>query len=223
MERSFTLKLLPFFSSVVIYFKTHVFAASDPSYRKAILKCLPIYCLVYIAVSNRKMSSESKGFSKKIAIGLALSSVGDAFLVWPDLFLPGMLAFSLAHMVYISNFGWKPLFPKLGVILYFFVFIIISILVTGLDDIFIVAVPAYALLLTTMAWRATARYLTSPSRWRLISALGSVLFLLSDAVLGVNKFLTPIPYGEFIVMMTYYGAQLCISLGTFEVVLKKQK
>ncbi|XP_065557558.1 lysoplasmalogenase TMEM86A-like isoform X2 [Artemia franciscana] len=188
MERSFTLKLLPFFSSVVIYFKTHVFAASDPSYRKAILKCLPIYCLVYIAVSNRKMSSESKGFSKKIAIGLALSSVGDAFLVWPDLFLP-----------------------------------VISILVTGLDDIFIVAVPAYALLLTTMAWRATARYLTSPSRWRLISALGSVLFLLSDAVLGVNKFLTPIPYGEFIVMMTYYGAQLCISLGTFEVVLKKQK
>ena len=71
----------------------------------------------------------SKRFSKKIAIGLALSSAGDAFLVWPDLFLPGMLAFSLAHMVYISNFGWRPLFPKPGALFYFLVFI--SILSTS--------------------------------------------------------------------------------------------
>jgi uncharacterized membrane protein YhhN len=44
-------------------------------------------------------------------------------------------------------------------------------------------------------------------------AVGAILFLISDSVLAVNKFKTPVPYRDFIVWSTYYTGQYGIAIG----------
>lgn len=54
-------------------------------------------------------------------------------------------------------------------------------------------------------------------RWKVkgyyFVVIGALLFLISDATLGYAKFVAPIEYSGFIVMLTYCAAQLCIAHG----------
>ena len=47
----------------------------------------------------------------------------------------------------------------------------------------------------------------SAARW---VAVGACVFMLSDALIAVNKFLTPVPLVSFWILLTYYAAQLLI-------------
>jgi uncharacterized membrane protein YhhN len=44
-------------------------------------------------------------------------------------------------------------------------------------------------------------------------AVGAILFLISDSLLAVNKFKTPVPYRDFLVWSTYYAGQYGIAIG----------
>jgi uncharacterized membrane protein YhhN len=70
-----------------------------------------------------------------------------------------------------------------------------------------VPVAAYVLVIATMAAQAwgRAKHLgTAGSRWL---AWGSVLFMLSDTLLAVDKFVSPLPVAGLWVLATYYLAQ----------------
>ena len=43
-------------------------------------------------------------------------------------------------------------------------------------------------------------------------AAGAALFLLSDMILSWNKFVSPVPYSNILIMTTYYSGQLLIWL-----------
>ena len=45
-----------------------------------------------------------------------------------------------------------------------------------------------------------------------LAIIGAILFMLSDACIAINKFLRPIPYRDFMVMSSYYAAQLLLAL-----------
>ncbi|CAH1256384.1 TMEM86A [Branchiostoma lanceolatum] len=47
---------------------------------------------------------------------------------------------------------------------------------------------------------------------KLCACVGALLFIISDTLLGVNKFRIPIPYNRALIMTTYYAAQLGIAL-----------
>ena len=49
--------------------------------------------------------------------------------------------------------------------------------------------------------------------WRKIyAAIGATLFVISDTVLAINKFCSPVAGERYIVMVTYFAAQLLIAL-----------
>lgn len=70
-----------------------------------------------------------------------------------------------------------------------------------------VGVGLYAVIISTMMLSA---FLTG-NRW---ISLGAVLFVLSDYALAVNMFVTDIPYEKYIIMVTYFLAQLIFFLAT---------
>ena len=61
----------------------------------------------------------------------------------------------------------------------------------------------YAGLITVMMWSALMQ-----KDW--MWGIGAILFVFSDSVIAINKFVSPVPDERFLIMATYYAAQLLI-------------
>lgn len=57
-------------------------------------------------------------YARRIALGLALSALGDALLVFPAYFVAGMGAFAAAHGAYLAAFRFEPRAPRLAAACY---------------------------------------------------------------------------------------------------------
>lgn len=71
-------------------------------------------------------------------------------------------------------------------------------------------VVVYALCIILMAYSAFIK----SNRWQ---AAGAILFLLSDTVLGWNRFVSHLPQASLMILVPYYAAQgliFCGSLST---------
>ena len=72
-------------------------------------------------------------------------------------------------------------------------------------------VVIYALVLVVMGWQAAEQWWVLRDGSAFLAMVGALLFMLSDAILALNKFRAPIPQHDLIIMTTYYGAQLLIA------------
>lgn len=86
------------------------------------------------------------------------------------------------------------------------------------QGLFAFTVPAYAVLLMTMAWRGVDKARSkSARRFEALAGVGAVLFAVSDVVLALNVFKVlelNKKLAQVLVMTTYYAAQWCITLTT---------
>ena len=69
-------------------------------------------------------------------------------------------------------------------------------------------VAAYMCALTGMSLTAA---LAGFRRWWVV--IGAALFMLSDSLIAVGKFMSPIAYSDYVIWATYYTAQVFIALG----------
>ena len=77
----------------------------------------------------------------------------------------------------------------------------------------------YNALICTMAWCAFARTKLSEGLWtwpRLYAFGGAIIFVLSDLTIAFDRFRSPVPYAQTIIMATYYIAQFGIALSINE-------
>jgi len=150
--------------------------------------------------------------------GLALSLVGDVALMWPRQgFLPGLIAFLLAHLAYIVAFtrGHRLFARAAPVAIYTLVAGAVLVLLwpsvpAGLR----VPVACYVLALTAMSAQAAVAGLAAHDGDRLRGrwlVLGGALFMASDALLATNKFALPLPAANLWILTTYWAAQWCIA------------
>ncbi|XP_067616624.1 lysoplasmalogenase TMEM86A [Eurosta solidaginis] len=209
--KSQLLKLMPFLNSVVVYFAF----VQDPHGEiwTTVLKCTPIVMLMFYVVAKGFALAPAFKRSQRILLGLICSCVGDALLNI-NLFPHGMGAFAIAHIWYISAFGWKPLKLELGVIFYIAGVVSVSIVFNRLDVILAIGLPTYTALLLTTCWRALALALQCSSFIHNFCAMGTVVFLISDLLIGINMFLIAVPYSRLLIMSTYYLAQFAIAFST---------
>lgn len=150
-----------------------------------------------------------------LLVGLGLSWLGDVLLMWPaDLFLGGLVAFLLAHLCYIRAFGlglrWRAALP--GLLL--FALVAAGVLTTLLPQVpepMRLPVLAYVAVLVLMAAVASGHSLQRGLRPWPAAALGAALFLLSDSLLALNRFHTPLPLAPLWVLASYYAAQWCLA------------
>uniref|UniRef100_A0A182RVX8 lysoplasmalogenase n=1 Tax=Anopheles funestus TaxID=62324 RepID=A0A182RVX8_ANOFN len=212
-------KLIPFITTVLLYFSLieHTDRSSTPS---TVLKCMPIFSLLFFVMLTTSKNAATKQYQQRIMYGLLFSSIGD-FLLNYDLFEAGMGAFGIAQVFYISAFGMKPLKLWIGVTLYLLGIMAIAVFFGNLNSIIKVCLPFYAILLLTMCWRSLARIEGSHNYSRLVCGIASILFVISDGIIAFDKFFTPIQAAQTYIMVTYYLAQVGITLSVNDVQLNE--
>jgi alkenylglycerophosphocholine/alkenylglycerophosphoethanolamine hydrolase len=213
-------KLFPFYLSQILYwFIFYIPSSEEPNLFTLAIKCLPVLTLAnYIAFSEWNNNRTTKW----LFWGMFFSIGGDAFLVYNHLFVLGMVSFAMAQISFIRAFGFNPLKPGIAVILLGLLATMLSILVPNIDDEAIkIGFPIYGLLLATMTWRALAR--SHQGSIEKLTALGAVLFMISDTCIGVNLFYSKLEYAQVIIMTTYYAAQFLITLSVVKNVVQLDK
>jgi uncharacterized membrane protein YhhN len=182
--------------------------------RAAVYVTKPLATLALVILVVR--GTPASRYRAWIAAGLIASLAGDILLMLPmNLFLPGLVAFLIAHVFYISAFagdggGWHaPLLPAL--LMYGAAAVVLAFLWPSLGAMR-APVTGYVAVIATMAWQAVARWQGRRSTAAALAAAGSVCFLISDSALAFNRFVEPFAGAAFVIMATYYAAQWGIAL-----------
>jgi uncharacterized membrane protein YhhN len=177
-------------------------------------KPLAMLALMYQAWSASHMPPR---IQRWLVWALGLSWVGDVLLLYPAMFLPGLLSFLAAHVCFIvllsRDAPWLHSRRALAVFISVAALVFVVLDQNGLPPELRLPVAAYVLVIATMAAQAwgRAKHLGSAgSRW---VAWGSVLFMLSDALLAMDKFVSPLPLAGLWVLASYYLAQGLIVQG----------
>jgi uncharacterized membrane protein YhhN len=154
-------------------------------------------------------------YQQLIVLGLVFSLAGDVFLMLPsDRFAAGLASFFVAHLAYIAAFlpgaadelsGWTaaPFLLVVG--------ILYRSLAGSLGRLKL-PVIAYMLAIATMAWLALERWLHLDGAGALIACVGAMLFLISDAVLAIDRFRTGFAGAQAAILSSYFAAQCLIAL-----------
>lgn len=211
-------KLVPFFKTVAIYFVLFI-PTEQPSLFAMVIKCLPVLSLIAFVLLHGMSLGEEYTYSRRILLGLIFSVVGDALLIWEDFFVHGLGAFLVAQIFYISAFGFRPFNIYVATVCYSLMALGIYLLMPGTYGAISFGMPVYTCLLLTMVWRAVARVQLFEELWtwtKLCSCVGGILFAVSDSLIGFNSFYCHVPHSQAIIMITYYAAQLGISLSVVD-------
>ncbi|MFL0583161.1 lysoplasmalogenase [Solibacillus silvestris] len=178
---------------------------------KMVFKLLPMIFLLVLAFLT-KVHVKSP-YYWLISIGLIFCAVGDYTLQW---FIIGLSFFLVGHIFYIfafrsTNQKNTPLYVKIFLALYgaVMMFWIAGSLLQKGDTVLAVAVIAYILVILTMGW-------TSFRTGSKFAVIGAILFIMSDSVLAINRFMFDVPYSHILIMSTYYGAQFFLMLSIFD-------
>ena len=142
------------------------------------------------------------------------SLAGDVLLLFPGYFVPGLVAFLLAHVAYLvllrQGVGWFPsrgaLAATLGVGAAMYAFLWMGGLPAGMRA----PVAAYVTVIALMAAQAIGRATVQRDAASWTVAVGAGCFMLSDSLLATNKFVMPLPLAPFWVLSSYYAAQVLI-------------
>lgn len=160
----------------------------------------------------------SSNYQRLLVIALVFSLAGDVFLMAErDLFLPGLLSFLVAHLLYSVAFwqsGEAADFALALVPIVALAAVVLAVLWRHLGEMRI-PVLAYVGVIGLMAWLALARAVGAAPTGSALAALGALFFMASDSLLAYDRFVKPFPLAPIAVLSTYYLAQSAIALSLY--------
>ena len=177
------------------------------------IKALPIWLLCYLVWNARYVPDVVR---RSMTLALICGSLGDILLSLPlsGMFIPGLVAFLVGHVIYGYAFFQLRSFSALGVagsalIIGFALTMglqIAPLLPAGL----VVPVLFYIAAIAAMGVQASFK------KGSHLSTAGAILFLVSDSLIALNRFVEPIVYPTLFIMATYYPAQYLLSRSVLE-------
>ncbi len=184
---------------------------------------LMILLLLFYLTSRKP---ESNLLSKLMVAALVFSWLGDILLMLQGkidgLFIFGLVAFLIAHVCYILAYR-KARFHEVEEInksfvrtrFVFLIFIgaaLIYMLYPTLEDM-LIPVIIYTIVIITMGIFALLRRGWTVDKSFLMVYGGALLFIMSDAMIGIDKFMSPLVQARLLIMATYIAAQYLIVRG----------
>ena len=177
-----------------------------------VFKPLSLILIILITIVYQPIDSSYKIF---IVSGLVFSLVGDTFLIYPKKhFKKGLITFLIGHICFTIAFIVSSGFS-------FTFWIFLPILIIGIhflrsifpfSDKIKIPIIIYVIIIAIMGWMAMERLNCIPTLGTLLAAIGAVLFMISDAVLALNKFRKPFFRAELIILSTYFTAQWLLAV-----------
>ena len=187
---------------------------SDPGPAWRVYLFKPLTTSLIIAMAALWPGQTGRRYRGLIVLGLVFSLAGDVFLMLPgDRFVQGLVSFLVAHLCYIAAFAssagarWT---PRLFVPYLLYDLVFMALLWPGLGPL-AAPVTVYAAVLVGMGWQAAERWAVFRSGPALGAAVGGALFVLSDSVIAINRFVAPFRASRLIIMTTYIAAQWLIA------------
>lgn len=193
-------------------------AAGDPGHGWLWLHWIakPLATALIFVLAWRTQPAQSGRYRRRILTGIACSLLGDVLLMLPgDLFVPGLVAFLLAHTCFIAAFLGDsrfaaPAWPLLACLAYGAANLVL--LWGAIDTPLRVPVLVYVAVLASMGGQALGRARLFAQRGDAqapaarLAALGALTFMLSDSLLAWDRFRGPLPLASLWVLAAYYLA-----------------
>ena len=173
-----------------------------------VAKPLTLACMIGAALALDPSSDAARAW---FVVALVFSLLGDVLLMLPsDVFVPGLGAFLLAHLAYIvglnqdSAGNWWVATPVVVVAAILGPRLVAGIRRSGHAEM-VVPVVAYVMPILVMVASALAS-------GNALAAVGAVLFMISDACIGEDRFVAPRRWLPLTIMVTYHVAQALLVL-----------
>jgi uncharacterized membrane protein YhhN len=183
--------------------------------------------LIIVSLIAFYVSSAGPAMNRMIVLALGFCWVGDVLLLLHGQleasFILGLAAFLIGHLIYVAAYrqlqrkatkDQAPLSTRalLGLLPVVIAIGLVVLLFPGLGGLKF-PVIAYSAAITWMVLTALMRNgrTNSKSFWMIFG--GAFIFMISDSLLAINKFYTPIPLPGLWIMITYCTAQYLIVRG----------
>lgn len=179
--------------------------------------------LYYISVQREK----DEVISRSLMLAIIFSCAGDTLLMVQStdekFFMLGLGAFLIAQIFYILTYRQHQstdatnALQGLQRIRYAFPIVLsgtgLAVILYGRLGDLKLPVLVYATALTVMVLTALFRFGRTTSGSFAMVFGGAILFMISDSLIAINKFLDPLPHAGFWIMATYIAAQYLIVSG----------
>ena len=201
MARKLLLPIIVIMGIIYIFF-----IPSNPVGFKIFMKLIPMALIILFALTTRTLFSRK--YKQVIIAGLFVCMIADGVIYW---FLAGLATFFIGHILYIYAFRHVarksvPIWIAIPLLLYgigMALWIAVPQLMDG-QLILGIAIIAYIGIILAMGWMAIRTRLK-------LAIIGALLFMFSDSILAIDRFVSDIPYRDAFVMLTYYAAQVFIA------------
>lgn len=196
------LTVVIFVMSIIYIF----FIPYEPVGFKIFMKLIPMALIITFAMMTK--STLSRTYKSIMLVGLMICMIADGVIYW---FMAGLITFFVGHVFYIFAFrhiARKPM-PKWAAAILLLYGAIMATWIAGSqfregEIILAIAIIAYITIILMMGWAAI--------RTRLPLAIaGAILFMLSDSILAIDRFVYPMEARDALVMSTYYCAQFLMA------------
>lgn len=192
-----------------------VTAGGDAEWLPAHYVAKPLATIAILTLAATAADAVSSRYRRLIVAGLGFSLVGDVLLMLPgDRFVPGLIAFLVAHLCYIAAFLTQSRLAARPVAFVGYALVsatLLSSLLPVLPTTLRAPVIVYVVVITTMAAQSAVWMLQSSVEQARRAAIGGAWFVVSDATLAIDRFRVDVPYRDLLVLGTYFVAQWCLA------------
>ncbi len=155
-----------------------------------------------------------------MVFALMFSLLGDILLMFvavsANYFIGGLVAFLLAHIMYVFTFlkqrSSRKIKPAFLIVVLVYAIGLLYVLYDGLGDM-LIPVIVYMTAILIMVISASLRKVAVLNNSYNLVFMGALFFMISDSLLAVNKFYQAIPLSSILIMTTYALAQYLIVRG----------
>jgi uncharacterized membrane protein YhhN len=184
-----------------------LFINLENTWLNASIKALPASLLFIWLLSH----SDKK--SRFVPLIFLACAIGDTLLAIPfkHHFVAGLSAFLVAHLILlVALLPHRKFAPKLAIPISILASLIAvsAVFILNKSGALFWPVLAYICVIACMALMAILA-----SHKSSLLLVGALIFTISDLLIGLNRFVVEIPYQHQLIMMTYYTAIYCLTIG----------